>query len=96
MDEKDTEKCIKKAEDKLKKEGMDKLNKVTKEIDINTKIILKIGKPFLEILKTAEEEYVSLIVMGSHGMGKIEELLVGSITENVIRHSKVPVLIIER
>ena len=92
----DTEKCIEKMEERLKKEAKNKLNEIAKELSVNTKTVLKIGKPFMEILKTAEEEKVSLIVMGSHGMGKIEELLIGSVTENVIRHTKVPVLVVKR
>ncbi|RKX85625.1 MAG: hypothetical protein DRP57_03300 [Spirochaetes bacterium] len=32
--------------------------------------------------------------MASHGKGEIAELLIGSVAENVIRHSKVPVLVV--
>ena len=57
---------------------------------------VKRGKPFTEIMKTAVEENVSIIVMGSHGKSNIREMLMGSVSENVIRHAKVPLLVISR
>jgi nucleotide-binding universal stress UspA family protein len=60
------------------------------------KLKVKTGKPFTEIMTTAAEEKASLIIMGSHGRSNIEEMLMGSISENVIRHAKVPLLVISR
>ncbi|OPX97181.1 MAG: Universal stress protein G [Syntrophorhabdus sp. PtaU1.Bin002] len=57
---------------------------------------VKRGKPFTEIMKTAAEEKVSIIVVGSHGRSNIQEILMGSVSENVIRHAKVPLLVISR
>jgi nucleotide-binding universal stress UspA family protein len=57
---------------------------------------VKTGKPFKEIMTTAAEEKVSIIVIGSHGKSNIEEMLVGSVSENVIRHAKMPLLVISR
>ena len=55
---------------------------------------LRIGNPVEEILKFATENAVDLIVMGTHGRSGIEHLLVGSVTERVVRTSKCPVLTI--
>jgi nucleotide-binding universal stress UspA family protein len=60
------------------------------------KLKVKTGIPFKEIMKTAAEEKVSIIVVGSHGRSNIEEILLGSVSENVIRHAKVPLLVISR
>lgn len=60
------------------------------------KLKVKTGKPFTEIMATAAEEKASLIIMGSHGRSNIEEMLMGSVSENVIRHAKVPLLVISR
>lgn len=62
----------------------------------HVKPMVKTGKPFKEIMLTAVEEKVSLIVIGSHGKSNIEEMLMGSVSENVIRHAKVPLLVISR
>jgi nucleotide-binding universal stress UspA family protein len=60
------------------------------------KLKVKTGKPFTEIMMTAAEEKVSIIVVGSHGRSNIQEMLMGSVSENVIRHAKVPLLVISR
>lgn len=43
-----------------------------------------------------EAEQVSLIVIGSHGMSNVEEMLLGSVSEKVIRKSKKPVFVVKR
>ncbi len=60
------------------------------------KLKVKTGNPFTEIMKTAAEEKVSVIVVGSHGRSNIKEMLMGSVSENVIRHARVPLLVISR
>lgn len=57
--------------------------------------IVKHFKVFSEISEVAENEGANLIVMGSHGASGISEFLIGSNTEKVVRHSKVPVLIVK-
>ena len=62
----------------------------------SVKLKVKTGKPFTEIMMTAAEEKVSIIVVGSHGRSNIGEMLMGSVSENVIRHSKLPLLVVSR
>jgi len=50
------------------------------------------GIPYQEILKKAEEEKVSLIIMGTQGRKGIDHILFGSNAERVVRNSKCPVL----
>lgn len=47
-----------------------------------------------EILKTAQEISADLIVMGSHGHGPVYNLLVGSVTEGVLKAGERPVLLV--
>jgi nucleotide-binding universal stress UspA family protein len=63
---------------------------------LRVKLIVKTGQPFTEIMTTAADEKVSIIVLGSHGRSNIGEMLLGSVSENVIRHARVPVLVISR
>jgi len=42
------------------------------------------------------KEDISLIVIGSHGRSNLEEMLLGSVSEKVIRKCKKPVLVIKR
>ncbi len=50
------------------------------------------GIPYEEILRKAEQEQVSLIVMGTQGRKGIDHLLFGSTAERVVRNAKCPVL----
>jgi nucleotide-binding universal stress UspA family protein len=60
------------------------------------KLEVKTGNPFNVIMDTAAKEKVSIIVLGSHGRSNIAEMLMGSVSENVIRHARVPLLVISR
>ncbi len=57
---------------------------------------LEKGKAAEVILDTAGREQSGLIVMGSRGLGPIKELLLGSVSHNVIVHSSCPVLVVNR
>jgi len=57
---------------------------------------IETGIPFRDILRVEKEEDVSLIVMGSHGKSCIDEMIIGSVSEKVIRKSTKPVLVIRR
>ena len=57
--------------------------------------IIKKNTNFSEINDVLNENNVSLIVMSSHGTSGLQEILIGSNTEKVIRYSDVPVLVIK-
>ena len=52
------------------------------------------GTPFYEIIQYAKEKSVDLIVMGTHGHSGLVHVLLGSVTEKVVRKSPCPVLTI--
>lgn len=54
------------------------------------------GIPLRVVLKVAEEEHPSVIVVGSHGKSNLEEMLLGSVSEKVVRRSRYPVLVVKR
>lgn len=62
------------------------------DIDIDAEIIE--GNPAEKILEFAGQENADLIVMGKKGTGKIEELIMGSVTQKVINRSKISVTIV--
>jgi nucleotide-binding universal stress UspA family protein len=57
--------------------------------------IVKMDKPIHGIIQISKDHDVDLIVMGSHGSSGVEELLIGSNTEKVVRNSEIPVLVIK-
>ncbi len=54
----------------------------------------RVGIPFVEINRAAEELNVSLVVMGHRGHNMAEELLLGSTAEKVARKCKRSVLLV--
>lgn len=50
------------------------------------------GSPFLEIIRYARASQIDLIVMGTHGRGPVEHMLLGSVAEKVVRKAGCPVL----
>jgi len=53
----------------------------------------RIGKPTPEILSLASDVGADLIFIGSHGKTGIERMLLGSVSERVVREAKCPVVI---
>ena len=52
------------------------------------------GEPAMEILKTIESEGIDLVIMGTHGRKGLEHTVFGSVAENVVKKSPVPVLVV--
>lgn len=50
------------------------------------------GDPVTEILKTIDAEDIDLVIMGTHGRKGLEHIIFGSVAENVVKQSPVPVL----
>lgn len=67
-----------------------------KESGFDVKVRIERRIPLREILRVEEEEGVSVIIIGSHGKTNIEEMLLGSVSEKVIRRSQKPVLVVKR
>ena len=67
-----------------------------RDIGFEVKTRIETGMPFKEILRVEEEEDVSALVVGSHGKSNIKEMLLGSVSEKVIRKSSKPVLVVRR
>jgi len=55
--------------------------------------IVLAGNPVNEIVRTAQDKNFDLIIMGTHGHGQFEEMMLGSTASGVILKSKVPVLV---
>ena len=85
--------------DKMREEAKTEISSIEKELKkcgFEVKVRIETGVPLKEILRVEEEEKVSLIVIGSHGKTNIKEMLIGSVSEKVIRRAKNPVLVIKR
>ncbi|HLZ17675.1 MAG TPA: universal stress protein, partial [Cyclobacteriaceae bacterium] len=57
---------------------------------------LRVGNPFHGINAIITENKVDLVVMGTKGFTKIDEMIIGANTEKVVRHSHCPVLTVQK
>lgn len=78
--------------DKRATEELEKLAEKEIPSDLSVKKIIKTGKPFVEIIETAVEEDVDLIIIATHGHSGVEHILFGSTAEKVVRKAPCPVL----
>jgi nucleotide-binding universal stress UspA family protein len=72
------------------------IEKELEEMGFKVKVRIETGVPFTEILRVEEEENVSGMAIGSHGVSNIKEMFLGSVSEKVIRKAKKPVHVIKR
>jgi nucleotide-binding universal stress UspA family protein len=62
--------------------------------DVGLLRILAHGKPAREIVQRVESGDYDLIVMGTHGRGRVGEAVVGSVSREVVHRSRTPVLLV--
>ncbi|HII00289.1 TPA: universal stress protein [Methanosarcinaceae archaeon] len=78
----------------LGEEATSYVEEKAKEAGVEVEAVLLEGHPAEEIINFAERNEVDLVVLGSLGKSGIERFLIGSVSEKVIRNSKVPVLVV--
>jgi nucleotide-binding universal stress UspA family protein len=61
---------------------------------INTDAVLASGDPSEEIVSAAEREHVDLIAMATHGHRFLNDIVRGSVANDVRHRSRVPVLLV--
>lgn len=52
------------------------------------------GEPGPAIVDAARSEAADLVVVGSHGRGRVERFVLGSVSDHVVRHAPCPILIV--
>ena len=78
--EKESERLLKKLKAGAEKSG----------VSITTEV--KLGDIDLEIRRSVDAQKADLVVMGTHGRRGFERLVMGSVTERMIRHCPVPLI----
>ncbi len=82
-------------EEEIRKHSEEQLNElVAKEVpdSIKAASVIKVGKPFIEIIEVAKSENADLIVISSHGRTGMDHVLFGSTADKVVRKAPCPVL----
>lgn len=78
------------------KEDLHKLisNRSLAGVKVSTNV--QLGNPYHHIARDIVDNEADLVIMGSRGASGYEEVLIGSNTERVVRHSKCPVITVKQ
>ena len=71
----------------------DEIATEAEEFGMPVERVIEVGKPTRTIVEYAREHDVDQIAMGSHGRSGVSRILLGSVAENVVRRSPVPVTV---
>lgn len=63
-----------------------------REAGLTARWLLRVGVPYEEIVRVAEEEAADMIVIGTHGRGGLARFFLGSVADRVIRTASCPVI----
>jgi nucleotide-binding universal stress UspA family protein len=78
---------------------VERLEAIRQELEkggLSVKLYLRYGNVPRQIVKVADKENVKLIVMGAHGKGLLTEIILGSVSTDVIRSANCPALIVKK
>jgi nucleotide-binding universal stress UspA family protein len=67
----------------------------TKQWNLPVRPVVKFGKAADGIIATAREESAQLITIGSQGWGLVKGTVLGSVSERVLRHAPMPVMVLK-
>jgi nucleotide-binding universal stress UspA family protein len=93
----ESEKLLNELLEAYKKENQEILSKcsdIAHQKGITIKTVLLQGNPAPVILDYIKKENFDLVIMGSRGMGKFKELILGSVSSKIMHHSPCAVMII--
>jgi len=77
------------------KRSLDTVKMMGENAGVKIEVVLAQGHPGSEIIAFAENNNVDLIVMGTLGRGGIDRIVMGSVAEDVVRHSKTRVMVVK-
>jgi len=86
------------VERELKQDGQRYINYVlglAEKEGVKASSLIAKGRPFEQIVHSAKELNMNLIVMGTYGRRGAERILIGSVAERVIEYSSCPVLVVK-
>ncbi|MDA0196400.1 MAG: universal stress protein [Bacteroidetes bacterium] len=82
----------------LKKKIRERLDQIVDEKigeGLNIRSLIKIGHPYGSIAECIREVNADLIILGSKGSSGLDEMLVGSTAENIVKYVKCPVITVK-
>ena len=80
----------------IQKDFENKWLRPLKTAGVRYRAIMQDGRPASVILEVADQEKAELVVVGRRGRGEVAELLLGSVSHEIVLHSRRPVMLVPR
>jgi nucleotide-binding universal stress UspA family protein len=77
------------------KDALEKLKQSGAQKDIKITTMLEVGSPYEKILEASEKVKADTIIVGTSGKTSIDRVLIGSVSEYVVRNSKCTVIVVK-
>ena len=93
----ESEKLLSELLEAYKRENQEILSKcsnIATEKGLSIKTLLLQGNPASVILDYSKKEKFDLVIVGSRGMGKFKQLILGSVSSKIVHHSPCAILLI--
>ncbi|MFB6144016.1 MAG: universal stress protein [Candidatus Nanohaloarchaea archaeon] len=82
--------------EELGSDAVESIKKTAEDEGVETVTSIERGIPHKQINSYVEDNDIDMIVMGTHGRTGLDRMLLGSVTEKVLRSSDIPVLTVRR
>lgn len=75
--------------------GLKKIVERAKARDVEVSTDIVVGHPAEQLIRRAEDEHSDLIIVGRRGTSLFQKLMLGSVSERVLRYAHCPVLLVK-
>ena len=75
-------------------EGFRKILEKAQTIGLNVRTDMAVGHPGEQIIHRAEADGIDLIILGRRGRSMISRMMLGSVSERVLRYAHCPVMVV--
>jgi len=65
-----------------------------RRIGVGVAFLVWEGEPGAAIVEAAQSEGADMVIVGTHGRNRVERIVLGSVSDHVVRHAPCPVLIV--
>ena len=82
----------------IRDDSRKRVDKMIEDVDsdkVKSNVYIQAGRPASDIIKFAKENSTDLIVIATHGLTGLEHMLLGSVTEKVVRMAHCPVFTVK-
>jgi nucleotide-binding universal stress UspA family protein len=74
---------------------LDRCKQMAEKKGVKIETVIVEGDPASNITNYAQKENIDLIIIGSRGLGRFKEMMLGSVSNKVLHHAKCSVLIVK-